>query len=239
MCRDAIQNVFLLEISFFYYMTTLIDKINGEIDKSSLLKHDFYKMWQDGKLTTEHLAGYSKEYFQVVKIIPKMVENVLKNNKNNKYDKLILANLEDEKEHVKPWIDFASSLNVSSNDLLDYEGANLTNKSVKDLYDLSESSFEEGVAALYAFEKELPRISETKLEGLKKFYDIDDKKSCEYFDIHREVDIYHSKIWENILNDSDATKAELILNAAKASLKAQNSLLDSVKNEYVDKSIAC
>ncbi len=230
---------------FFYWkflsfiMNTLIDEINGEIDKFSLLKHDFYKMWQDGKLTKEHLAGYSKEYFQLVKIVPKMVENVLKNNKNNKYDKLILANLKDEQEHIKPWMDFASSLNVSDSDLLDYEGTNLTNKSVKDLYDLSESSFEEGVAALYAFEKELPRISETKLDGLKKFYGIDDKKSCDYFDIHREVDIYHSKIWENIINDSDSTKSELILNATKVSLKAQNSLLDSVKNEYVDKSIAC
>jgi pyrroloquinoline-quinone synthase len=220
-------------------MTKLIDELNREIDELSLLKHDFYKMWQDGKLTKEHLAGYSKEYFQLVKIVPKMVENVLKNSNDNKYDKLIMANLEDEREHVRPWVDFASSLNVSHGDLLDYEGTDLTKQSVKDLCDLSESSFEEGVAALYAFEKELPRISETKLDGLKRFYGLEDKKSCEYFDIHSEVDIYHSKIWENILNDFDSSKAEKILNAAKVSLKAQNGLLDSVKNEYVDKSIAC
>ena len=25
-------------------------------------------MWQEGKLTLDHLAGYSKEYFQLVKI---------------------------------------------------------------------------------------------------------------------------------------------------------------------------
>ncbi len=35
---------------------------------------------------------------------------------------------------------------------------------------VSKSSFEEGVASLYAFEKELPKISETKSKGLKEFY---------------------------------------------------------------------
>ena len=67
-------------------MVSLIDQINYEIEKYSLLKHDFYKLWQEGKLTLDHLAGYSKEYFQLVKIIPKMVENVLKNNKEKKYE---------------------------------------------------------------------------------------------------------------------------------------------------------
>ena len=51
-------------------MVDLIDQINFEIEKYSLLKHDFYKLWQEGKLTLDHLAGYSREYFQLVKIVP-------------------------------------------------------------------------------------------------------------------------------------------------------------------------
>ena len=46
-------------------MTLLMDQINAEIEKNSLLKHKFYQMWQEGKLTLDHLAGYSKEYYQL------------------------------------------------------------------------------------------------------------------------------------------------------------------------------
>ena len=54
-------------------MTLLMDQINAEIEKSSLLKHKFYQMWQEGKLTLDHLTGYSKEYYQLVKNVPHLV----------------------------------------------------------------------------------------------------------------------------------------------------------------------
>lgn len=222
------------------YMSNLIDQINFEIEKYSLLKHDFYKLWQEGKLTLEHLAGYSKEYFQLVKIVPSLVENVLKTNKEKKYENLIQNTLQDEREHIEPWTKFSSSLNVDKNELLNYSGEDLTKQSINDLIKVSESSFEEAVAALYAFEKELPRISETKLDGLVKFYGITDDESSEYFKIHKEIDIYHSKIWENIIKESTDDKNDKMLNAAIISLKAQNRLLDSVKSKYVDTTIiAC
>ena len=41
----------------------IIKKIDAMIEERSLLKHPFYQMWSDGKLTQESLAGYSKEYF--------------------------------------------------------------------------------------------------------------------------------------------------------------------------------
>ncbi len=223
-------------------MNNLIDQINFEIEKYSLLKHDFYKLWQEGRLTLDHLAGYSKEYFQLVKIVPSLVENLLKNNKNKNYDSLIQNTLQDEREHIEPWIKFSSSLDVDKNELLNYEGEDLTRKSIDDLINLSESSFEEAVASLYAFEKELPKISETKLDGLNEFYGITSNESNEYFKIHKEVDLYHSKIWENIIKEStsdDENENEKMLNAARLSLQAQNRLLDSVKSKYVDKTINC
>ena len=218
-------------------MISLIDQINYEIEKYSLLKHDFYKLWQEGKLTLDHLAGYSKEYFQLVKIVPLLVENTLKNNKEIKYNKSIENTLEDENNHIEPWIKFSSSLKVDKNQLLAYNGDNKTRKAINDLIQLSQSSFEEAVALLYAFEKELPKISETKMDGLNKFYGLQDEDSNEYFKIHKEVDIYHSKIWENIIKEASDDKREKMLNAAIISLKAQNEILDSVKSKYVDKNI--
>lgn len=218
-------------------MVELIDQINYEIERYSLLKHDFYKLWQEGKLTLDHLAGYSREYFQLVKIVPSLVENVINTNKEKKYHDAIQNTLEDERKHIEPWTKFSSSLEVDNDELLAYDGENLTRQAVNDLIKISESSFEEAVASLYAIEKELPKISETKLEGLRKFYGLTDNNSNEYFNIHKEIDIYHSKIWENIIKESTDDKKEKMLNAAIMSLKAQNRLLDSVKSKYVDKTV--
>lgn len=216
-------------------MLNLIDQINFEIEKHSLLKHDFYKLWQEGKLTLDHLAGYSKEYFQMVKTIPSLVKNVLENDVEKKYHASIKNTLEDEITHIEPWINFSSALNVDRNELLNYNADGLTRQSIDKMLEISKSSFEESVAALYAFEKELPKISETKLEGLEKFYGITNNESNEYFNIHKEIDIYHSKVWENILKETSDDKRDKILNAVKISLDAQNTLLDSVKTKYVDK----
>ena len=220
-------------------MHSLIDQIDLEIERYSLLKHDFYRLWQEGKLSLDHLAGYSKEYFQLVKAVPLLVENALKTNKVRKYENSIHTILQDEREHIEPWIKFSSSLQVDKTELMDYVGEDLTKQSVGHMIKLSESSFEEAVAVLYAFEKQLPKISETKLDGLAKFYGITDEESNEYFNIHKEIDIYHSKIWENIIKESSDDKKEKILNAVVLSLEDQNRLLDSVKSKYVDNTIAC
>lgn len=220
-------------------MLDLIDQIDLEIEKYSLLKHDFYRLWQEGKLTLDHLAGYSREYFQLVKAVPMFVENILKANEFKKYEKLIQNTLKEEQEHIEPWVNFSSSLNVARNQLMEYEGEDLTQRSVGEMIRLSESSFEEAVAVMYALEKQLPKISETKLDGLAKFYGITDKNASEYFNIHKEIDIHHSKIWENIIKGLPDDKREKILNAITLSLQSQNRLLDSVKDKYVDNTIAC
>ena len=42
---------------------SLVERIDMEIENRSLLKHQFYRMWSEGKLTVDHLQGYSREYF--------------------------------------------------------------------------------------------------------------------------------------------------------------------------------
>ena len=43
----------------------IIQKIDEMIEERSLLKHPFYQMWSDGKLTQESLAGYSKDFMMI------------------------------------------------------------------------------------------------------------------------------------------------------------------------------
>ncbi|HET6717092.1 MAG TPA: hypothetical protein VFG90_08160, partial [Nitrososphaeraceae archaeon] len=58
-------------------MNKLIYKLDQEVDKRSLLKHPFYKMWSNGELNIDHLQGYSMEYFQLVKVVPELVNNIV------------------------------------------------------------------------------------------------------------------------------------------------------------------
>lgn len=229
--------MFIIGNTLTYIMTLLIEQINAEIEKHSLLKHRFYQLWQEGKLTLDHLMGYSKEYYHLVKTVPLIVQNTLRNNSDPSKEEMIRRALEEEIEHIEPWKRFVSSLHVSEEDLNNHLSDPLTTQALDRLLKISNSSFVEGVAAMYAFEKELPKISETKSDGLRNFYGLNDESSHQYFDIHREVDIYHARMWESILNVCPKEMHEKVLNAARVSLKAQNDLLDAVQKKYVEKTI--
>ena len=98
---------------------------------------------------------------------------------------------------------------------------------------MSTGTFEEAVAALYAYEAELPAISRTKIDGLKKFYQMGGKDATEYFEIHEEADVRHAEVWREILRAMPKDRQDSAYNAAARSLEAQNRLLDSVQEKYV------
>jgi pyrroloquinoline-quinone synthase len=225
----------------------LIKTIDDEISKKSLLNHQFYTLWREGKLTLNHLRGYSKEYFQLVKTVPELVQNIHNNFKDNPFREYYLNEIEktqiEESEHIGPWVKFALSLGLEKTELFDYMGNNEVNIAIESLKKLSRSSLVEGVSAMYSFEKEIPQISKTKIEGLQKFYGISNNDAITYFKIHEIADIHHAKLWKTIILDLEKDKinnknsTESILDATVKSLAAQNQILDSVYNAYVKDTI--
>ena len=207
----------------------LIQKIDQIIEERSLLKHPFYEMWSDGKLTQESLAGYSKEYFQLVKAVPEFMTPIIKKAPNSVITELT-QNQQEESDHIKPWISFAGQLGISEDELISYSGLDKTKTAVSDLAKLM-NTFDGGACAMYAFEKEIPKISQTKLDGLSEFYQITNDNATEYFKLHTEADIRHTASWKNILEKSNADTSNLI-EIAEKSVSAQNLLLDSCYDEY-------
>jgi pyrroloquinoline-quinone synthase len=207
----------------------IIKRIDTMIEERSLLKHPFYEMWSDGKLTQESLAGYSKEYFQLVKAVPSFMTPIIEKAPDSVVSELIV-NQQEESDHVKPWINFAGELGVSEDELTPYAGLTKTRKAVSDLNELM-NTFEGGACAMYAFEKEIPKISQTKLDGLAEFYGLTSDEAIEYFKLHIEADIRHTASWRNILEKS-STDSNNLLEIADKSISAQNLLLDSCYDEY-------
>lgn len=199
------------------------------IEERSLLKHPFYQMWSDGKLNLNSLAGYSKEYFQLVKAVPSFMTPIIEKAPNHVINELI-NNQQEESDHIKSWIKFSGELGVSENELINYPGLEKTRKSVIDLAELM-NTFEGGACAMYAFEKEIPKISQTKLDGLAEFYGISTEEATEYFKLHTEADIRHTASWKNILEKTSSDSDNLIQIADK-SISAQNLLLDSCYEAY-------
>ena len=223
-------------------LESLIKIIDDEISKRSLLNHRFYILWREGKLTLNHLRSYSKEYFQLVKAVPELVHNIQENLENNdlgnEYVKAVQNTHDEEDQHIQPWIKFAQSLGIKKQELVEYEGNSEVNLAIKNLKKLCLSSICEGASTMYSFEKEIPQISKTKMEGLKKYYNIFTDEGITYFKIHQIADIEHAQLWKTILLDSDIagkTKVsnETILNASVSSLNSQNQILDAIYNNYV------
>ena len=199
------------------------------IEERSLLKHPFYEMWSDGKLTVESLAGYSKEYFQLVKAVPSFMTPIIQKAPESVIAELI-DNQQEEADHIHPWIKFASELEISEEELINYDGLEKTKKAVFDLSELM-NTYEGGSCAMYAFEKEIPKISQTKLDGMAKFYGMSSDDATEYFKLHTEADIRHAAAWRNILETASTSTDDLIQIADK-SISAQNLLLDSCYEAY-------
>ena len=210
-------------------MGSLIKRIDQIIEDKSLLKHPFYEMWSDGKLELDSLKGYSKEYYQLVKQVPQFMEPMVNDASSDMKDELV-QNMKEESEHIPLWEKFAGSMGISESELIPYSGLEKTNQAVSDLAELM-NTFDSGACAMYAFEKEIPKVSQTKLEGLKEFYGIDTKDATEYFEEHMTADIRHAASWQKIINNTSIDDS-VMLSTAEKSVAAQNLLLDSCYESY-------
>jgi pyrroloquinoline-quinone synthase len=216
-------------------MYNLLQSIDSEIERSSLLKHRFYRLWSEGKLDVDQLRGYALEYFQLVKAVPQLVRNVMScctDDSNLKY--VLNENYREESEHIDLWIKFVVSMGINSNELFDYVSSDTTNDIVRFLLALTKRSVGQGAAAMYAYEKQLPEISRLKINGLKEFYNLgNSQEGIRYFSVHEEVDVRHAAAWRRIIEGASHDPSETLYQAAIDSLWAQNRLLDSVCDRYV------
>ena len=59
-------------------------------------------------------------------------------------------------------------------------------------FKLARNSYAKGLGALYAYERQVPAVAESKISGLKAFYDIDNENGLKFFNVHITADQWHS-----------------------------------------------
>lgn len=212
----------------------------------SMLKHPFYVAWSEGKLSSEVLQEYAKQYYAHVHAFPTYVSAVHSHCDDLGTRQMLLENLIEEEQgtenHPELWLRFAESLGVSRDDVKNAELLPATRDSVERLKQLTQSpDYREGLAALYAYESQIPEVAKTKRAGLKEFYGIDDERGVAFFRVHESIDLLHKEIEQRILAKecSSPEDKERITGAASEGAKALWSFLDGVTEAYLTPALAC
>jgi pyrroloquinoline-quinone synthase len=185
-------------------MNQYLEQIDNDIATKHLLKHPFYLAWTRGELSREALTDYARQYYQHVAAFPTYLSAVHAKCDDQTTRKTLLNNLIDEEagspNHPELWLKFAEGLGLSESDIRKSEKWPET----KNLIDTFRSvcrdgSTVEGLAAIYAYESQIPSICESKIDGLKKHYGFSDPKPYEYFTVHLEADREHSAAERGLL----------------------------------------
>src|ERR1700694_4781828 len=86
-----------------------------------LLKHPFYKLWSEGKLTRENLREYAVSYYPQVAAFPRYVSGVHSGCEDAALRQELLENLIEEERgdenHPALWRRFAAALGAAEKDL--------------------------------------------------------------------------------------------------------------------------
>jgi pyrroloquinoline-quinone synthase len=178
-------------------MNQYLDKIDNDIAEKHLLKHPFYLAWTRGELSKEALTDYAKQYYHHVAAFPTYLSAVHAKCDDQPTRKQILQNLIDEeggsRNHPELWKQFAGALGVDNVNLEKTEKEPETTNLIETFRSVcGKKSTAEGLAALYAYESQIPAICESKIDGLKKHYGFTDPKGYEYFSVHIRADKEHS-----------------------------------------------
>jgi pyrroloquinoline-quinone synthase len=132
--------------------------------------------------------------------------------------------------HPKLWRDFAGAVGVGEDDITCCPALPGTQNVVATFREIcGDRPVAEAVAALYAYEAQVPEIAGTKIDGLRKFYGVEKPAALAYFAIHEEADKAHREAWRNWLTEhSDASSNDEVVATANEALTALWGALDAV-----------
>jgi len=220
--------------------STFESRLRDAVMEYSMLKHPFYVAWTEGKLSKSVLAEYAKQYYAHVRAFPTYVSGVHSHCEDLSVRRELLENLIEEERgeenHPELWLRFAEGLGVAREDVKAAELLPSTAASVKRFQSLTQSEdYREGLAALFAYEWQIPGVAQTKREGLKEFYEIDDERAVSFFRVHESIDVLHNQLELQLLEDSCREPEEQAnaIDSARNAARALWGFLDGVSEAYL------
>jgi pyrroloquinoline-quinone synthase len=217
-------------------------QLEARIAKYDLLCHPFYKAWSAGELTRDDLREYAQDYYHHVEAFPSYLAAFGLRLEDGDLRRAVLANMLDEKgvekhsgkdavPHHELWLDFAEGMGSTRN-LERHSPVKEVGELIRHFQGVaSESTPEEGLAAFYAYESQVPRVAQEKARGLREMYGADNK-TCGYFSLHATADVYHSRVWHGQLKkriEANPETANAALDTAENTARMLWQALDGIE----------
>jgi pyrroloquinoline-quinone synthase len=214
--------------------------IDQLIQSKHLLKHEFYQAWSQGNLPASCLKEYAKEYYSHVKAFPTYLSAIHAHaGDDEEARQILLHNLVEEEggnpNHPALWKRFASALGIVEEDF------NTSLSAIQTVIDTFRNlcryhPLAEGIAALYAYESQIPEICISKIRGLQEHYAESFKLTPDdwaYFSIHIDADQEHAAQERHLLKRLvNQTNAEAVLSSVNQVLDALWNFLTNLYARY-------
>ena len=153
-----------------------LNTLNEKLDKFHLLDHPFYVAWNKGELNQTILRDYAEQYYQHIKAFPRYISATHSICEDIDNRKILLDNLSDEedfdKDHPMLWKQFALAVGADENTVETVNQESFTKDMIDNFFKLARSSYAEGLGSLYAYERQVPEIADTKIRGLIDHYNV-------------------------------------------------------------------
>jgi pyrroloquinoline-quinone synthase len=213
-------------------------EIETRIGKYDLLCHPFYQAWSAGELTREDLREYAADYYHHVAAFPTYLSALHSRLPDGELRRAVLRNLSDEEiegaAHTDLWLNFAAGMGADASQIRKSTPVKEVAELIADFKRVAANgSPTEALAALYAYESQVPRVAKAKAIGLKDLYGAD-AKTCGYFTVHQTADVRHSQVWRDQL-DAELAKnpkgADSALHAAERAAASLWKALDGIERK--------
>ncbi len=174
----------------------VLARIDSLIEERHLLTHPFYTKWVAGTLPLESIQGYATRYYQFESNFPRFLSAIHSRSEDPGVRQMLLDNLWDEEagedNHAELWLRFAEGLGLDR-DAVKAACPTAASRALVETYrKASEGSVAAGVAALYAYESQVPAVAEAKIRGLKEHYDISNGPTLAFWHVHGSLDVQHA-----------------------------------------------
>lgn len=220
-------------------MPSFIARLDDQIQTKPLLQHSFYVRWQEGRVSMEELQGYAKEYYPFEREFPRFVSAIHSRCESPALRQQLLENLvheeRGEKNHRELWLRFGEGLGVRRDQAEEHFHSDETEFLLRTFrkHTTSENPID-GLAALYAYERQQPEVAGTKIEGLERHYNVTSDSALEFFRAHQVYDVEHSKTEGELLMElcKDEASQKRALEVVAETCGALYEFLDGVERRY-------
>lgn len=208
--------------------------IESRIAERNLLLHPFYQAWTRGELPRPALRDYARQYYHHVAAFPTYLSALHAHTEDQRVRRHILANLMDEEagdpNHPELWLRFAESTGLTRDEVSNAQLWGETENLIATFRRVCrEGSVAQGMAALYAYESQIPEIAQSKIEGLVDFYGMNTPDALDYFRVHVEADREHSRVEREMLESTlNAEDSPAVTESVDAVLNSLWDLLSGV-----------